>query len=65
MSPLISEEELYAIDSCDESEYEPMYTEIFEDIRDGSQYYTSFTGEKHAIKCVIAINKLSWNGKER
>ena len=40
MPPLISEEEMDAMDSVDESEDEPMSTEMLEDIHDGSQYYT-------------------------
>ena len=37
MQPLISEEEIDAIYSGDESEYEPISTEMLEDIRDGSE----------------------------
>ena len=37
--PLLSEEEMYAVDSGDESDDEPMSTEMLEDIRDGSQYH--------------------------
>ena len=37
MPPLLSKEEIYAMDSVDESEDEDMSTEILEDIRDRSQ----------------------------
>ena len=37
MPPLISEEEIYAMSSGYESDAEPMYTEILEDICDGIQ----------------------------
>ena len=37
MPPLLSEEEMDAMDYDDESDDEPMSTEILEDIRDGSQ----------------------------
>ena len=37
MPPLISEEDMDAIDSYDESDDEPMFTEMLEDIRDGSK----------------------------
>ena len=37
MSPLLIKEEMGAIDSGDELEDEPMYTEMLEDIRDSSQ----------------------------
>ena len=39
MPPLISVEETNALDSGDESDDEPMSTEMLEDIRDGSQYH--------------------------
>ena len=37
MPPLISEEEIDAIDLGDESKDEPMSTEMLENIRDGTQ----------------------------
>ena len=36
---LLSEEEMDVMVSGDESDYDPMSTEILEDIRDGSQYH--------------------------
>ena len=40
LAPLISEEEMDTMSSCDESNSEPMSTDMREDIRDGSQYNT-------------------------
>ena len=37
MPPLLREEEIDAVDSVNESDDEPMYTEMLENIRDGSQ----------------------------
>ena len=39
MPPLISKEEMDAMDSVNESDDETMSTEMLEDIHDGSQYY--------------------------
>ena len=39
MPPLISEEKMDVMDSGDESEDEPMSTEMLEDIRNGSNYH--------------------------
>ena len=39
MPPLISEEEINAMDSGDEYDDEPMSMETLEDIRDGSKYH--------------------------
>ena len=41
MPPLISEEEIDAMDSGYESDNNPISTEMLEDIRDGSQSHTS------------------------
>ena len=39
MPPLISEEEMNAMDSGDKSKYEPMSTEMLEEFCDGSKYH--------------------------
>ena len=39
MPPLTSKEEVYEMYSGDESDDEPMYTEMLENIRDGSQFH--------------------------
>ena len=39
MPPLLSKEEMDAIDSGDESDHDPISTEMLEDIRDGGQYH--------------------------
>ena len=41
MPPLISEDEMDAMDSSDEYEDEHISTDMLEDIRDGSKYHTS------------------------
>ena len=41
MPPLISEKEINAMDSGDESEDKPMSTDMLEKIRDGSQSHPS------------------------
>ena len=41
MPPLLSEEEINAMDSSHESDYEPISTHILEYIHDGSQSHTS------------------------
>ena len=42
MSPLVSKEEMDAMESGDESEDEPMFTEILEEICDGGQSHPGF-----------------------
>ena len=37
MPPLISEEVMYAMDSCGDSDHEPMSVDMLEDIYDGSK----------------------------
>ena len=39
MSPILSEEDMDAMDSVDESDHDLIYTEMLEDIYDGSQYH--------------------------
>ena len=41
MPPLLSEEEIDAMDSCDELYHDPISTEMLEDIRDGIQSHPS------------------------
>ena len=41
MPPLIREEEIDMMSSVDESDDEPMSTDMLEDICDGSQYHPS------------------------
>ena len=57
MPPLLSKEEMVAVDSGDESDNEPMSTDILEDIRDGSKYHLN------VIKYVILLRKDNRNGK--
>ena len=41
MIPLMSEEDMDAMDSGDESDHDIISTEMLEDIRDGSQYHSN------------------------
>ena len=65
MPLLISEEEMDAMDYCDESDDETMSTEMLEEIRDGSQSRTSVNSIEACYKYVIVISKHKHNGKER
>ena len=62
--PLISEEEMNAMDSDDESEDEPMSTEMLEDICDSGQYHPSVKKREARSKIRDSINFFNWNGKE-
>ena len=42
MPPLLSEEEMDAMDSGDESDHDLISTDMLEDIRDGSQSHPNF-----------------------
>ena len=55
---LFSEEEMYAMSSGNESNDEPMSTEMLEDIPDGSQYHPSVNGREVCYKICNCI-KLS------
>ena len=50
MAPLIGEEKMYEMDSGNESEDEYMYTEMLEDIRDGSQSHPIVNGREACYK---------------
>ena len=62
MPPLIIEEEIDAMDSGDESDDEPMFTDILEDICDVSKTYPSVTiREAHyKINDRIKQSQLEW-----
>ena len=55
---------MYVIDSEDESEDEPMSTEILEDIFTVVNIIRALIVEKHIIKYVTALNKDNDNGNE-
>ena len=65
MPPLLSEEEMDAMDSCHESDDEPMYTDMLEDISDSSQYHPNDNRRGARYKYVIVFKKDNQNGKER
>ena len=50
LPPLINEEEIDVMASGDESDSEPMSTEILEDTRDGSQFHTSINSREARYK---------------
>ena len=62
MPPLIIEEEMDAMDSGDESEYEPMSTDMLEDIHDGSQSRSIFNRKeaRYKIRDRIKQRQLEW-----
>ena len=64
MPPLVSEEEMDAMDSGNESDDEPMYTEMLEDICDGSQYHMSVNSREahYKIRDHIKKTKSEWKG---
>ena len=57
MAPLISEEEMDAMDSGDESEDEPMSTEMLGDISGGIQSHLSVNMREEHYKYAITLNK--------
>ena len=64
MPTLISEEEMDVISSGDESDDEPMSTEILEDIHDGSQSNLSVNRRetRYNIHDMIKQSQVEWKG---
>ena len=64
MPSLLSKEEIDAMDSGDESDADPMSTEMFEDIHDGSQSHLKINRiESHyKMRDHIKQIKLEWKG---
>ena len=58
MPPLISKEEMGVMDLGDESEDEPMSTEILEDIRDGGKSDPSVNRREAGYKIRDCIKKI-------
>ena len=52
------------MDSGDESDDDPIYTEMLEDIRDGSQSHQSLTEDNNVIKFVTVLSKDNSDWKE-
>ena len=57
MIPLISEEEMDAMDSGEESDHDHISTETLEDIRDGSQSHPRINGREAQYKIRDHIKK--------
>ena len=55
MTPLLSREEIYAMDSVGESDDEPMSTDMLEYILDVSQYYTNINRIEARNKIIYSI----------
>ena len=64
MSPLIIEDEMYAISSSDESDAEPISTDMLEGIFDGSQYHKSINRREEIYKIhdCIKWTQAEWKG---
>ena len=64
MPPLISEKEIYALDSGDDSDDEPMSTEMLEDIHDGSQSHPNVNRRESRYKICdhIKLRQSEWKG---
>ena len=58
MPPLLSLEESNALDSYDESDDEPMSTDMLEDIRNGSQYYLNINRRESHYKVRYRIKQI-------
>ena len=64
MSPLLREEEIYAMDSWDESKHDLIYTDMLEDIRDGSQsfLYINQREARYKIRGCTTWRQNEWKG---
>ena len=59
----MSEQDMDAMNSGDESDHDLISTEMLEDICDGSQTHRTLTEENQVIKYVIILGKDNRNGK--
>ena len=64
MSPLLSEEDIYAMDSGDESYHDLISTEMLEDIRDRSQTHPNVNRieARYKIRGCINQRQSEWKG---
>ena len=64
MPPLLNGEEMNALDYDDESDDEPMSTEMLEDIRDGSQSHTNVNRieARYKIRDLSKQRQSEWKG---
>ena len=65
MPPLLSEEEMYAMDSGDESDHVLISTEMLEDIREGSQSHPNINKRESGYKICHRIRQRQseWKGE--
>ena len=64
-SIMMSEQDMDAINSDDDSDHDFISTEMFEDIRDRSQTHPNVNRRDGHYKYVIVLGKYNRNGKER
>ena len=64
MPPLLSKEEMYAMDSGDDSDYDPIFTEMLEEICDGSQSHPNVNRReaRYKIRDRIKQRQSEWKG---
>ena len=64
MPPLLSKEEVYVMNSGDESDHDLISTEMLENIRDGSQSLPDVNRSKSCYKICVRIiqRKSKWKG---
>ena len=64
MPPLLSEEEMDPMDSGDDSDHDPIYTEMLEDIRDRFQSHLIVNRRetRYKIRDCIKQRQLEWKG---
>ena len=65
MPPLLSEGDIDAMDSGDESDHDLISTEMLEEIRDGSQTHPNVNRREARYKKFIVLSRGNRNGKER
>ena len=58
MPPLLSKEEMYAMDSGDDSDYDPIFTEMLEEICDGSQSHPNVNRREARYKIRDRIKQI-------
>ena len=65
MTPLLSKEDMDAVDSGDESDHYIISTDMLEDVRDGSQSNLKVNQRESRYKIRDCIRQINRNGKER
>ena len=58
MPPLLSEDEMDAMDSGDQSDHDPISTDMLEKICDRSQYHTNVNSREASYKIRDRINQI-------